>query len=786
MTGDPGPLECARKSYKAAVIWTCLTWFICAVPALGQPISVTAGEHAGFTRIVLNSARAFAWELSERGAAVTIRLAETTGRTVRLDPTRSLYRIPRVRVSDLRVDGPSVWLDLACPCPTRVFEDRPGVLVIDVLDPQAVPQEAVSLPGPTFFAQNTPTSSVSALAVVVGRSLAESLAEEARAGQDEPPASANPSIDPSGAAVTGLSRLLAAAMTQGLVAPTEPVQPQPGLLGPAVADATSLVELPQNLRLRNASDADPRETVAPPPASCPPPDVLAFATSVQNPDFFETLSALNMRLFSEFDAPVPEQLTALIEHYLAWGLGAEARLLAELTPTPIQGHSVLTGLADIIEGRHSNARQALASLTECPDPLALLAIIAGGDATRTAPRPDRMAASYLQLTPGLRMVLGPELLSHLLSTNAIEAARIVLDAFGRVVSPDDPELLRLTATLDRARDNPGLAAQRLDATQTHHIRLLQLRLEIALSQTTLMTPEVVNDAIALASTHRSEEAGRSVMELAIQHQARAGQVRAALDSLEDFRGWLDPTPGAATRMAILRDVIWQEALKLSDPEFLDLILTRGDWRDDTLEPAILSGLADRFAGLGLAAMGEETRARVQGTGQTSRPEPPAEVTEPTGTQALRNDSGGGEIAIVSEGGTWTASARPTAAQREDAVGSALTPLATGVVAPETNLLPNMVDALVALQSALEDEPQLIVIGPVVEPSDPAETEYRNGAIAPETRPVTAAVAATTEPPAVSENSEADRPSDPMSRGISALEGTERLRAALADLNLPLR
>jgi hypothetical protein len=767
---------CQRARCKRAVsMWLIATW-LCffAGPALAQPITVTAGEHIGFTRIVLSSARGFDWDLTETDSGVALRLDGNAGRRVRLDIARSLDRIPRVRVAQLRVDDSTVMLDLGCPCPTRVFEDRPGVLVIDVLDPDSTPADPATAIVAT--GRSVPrTHTAESMAISAGRSLALNLAEASDGQRVPPPPPADPSREQVVAAVSGLSALLAIAMTQGLVEPTEPLPPQPGLLGPA-AGVTALPELPQNLRTRNASDAMLSETAAPSRSICPSPEVVAFATSVQRPNFLDPFSALNARLFEEFDVPAPEPLKELIEHYLAWGFGAEARVLIESSTVVIEGRDLLIALADMIEGRHSNARQSLAGLVDCPEPIALFAVLAGANTERGAQTPEQLAASYQLLTPGLRMVLGPELISRLLSADAIEAARIALDAFRRVVSAEDSELVRLTAGLDQARDDPGLAVRRLASAQSHPIASVQMRLEIALSQEMLLSPDMVADAVALASAHRGEGTGRRVMELAILHQTRAGRLREALVDLERFSSWLDPTPGAATRINELRNIIWQEALRLSDPEFLDLVLTRNDWRSHVLNPAVLSGLADKFDDLGLAGLAVETRARA-GTPDIG-PLPHVHSS----SAFVRSDGSEGFDAERESDATRPSSPIVGAQAQNPQSGPFASPMA-GEPAPLPNPQTSPVDGSPFSSSSMSEDGGGAGVGTASASASPTAPASLFVPDVSEQRVTTPNGAM---PPAVTDAAHAGLGLDPMSRSITALAATERLRAALIDLDLPLR
>jgi hypothetical protein len=799
----------------ALVLWLALAIGHLATPSHAQPISVTAGEHVGFTRIVLNASRGFGWDLTEGETELTLR---TDGRVLRLDQARSLDRIPRLRVADLRVDGAVLRLRLACPCPTRIFEDRPGVLVLDVLDP--VPDPVAQAAGPAPDDPPLPPRAPQPLDATglrdIGRALAVSLAAETAPVLDEPRGSvADPAI------MAGLSRHLAMAMTQGLVSPPDPVPPQPGLLGPAAPGIAVLPDLPANLRLRNASDALPQEPDAPPSTACPAEEVLAFATVLRDPSFTEPLATLNQRLFGEFDTPDPEALIALIEHYLSWGFGAEARLLLDSATVPLPGRNVLSAIADIVEGRQSNARQRLAALGDCPGQTALFATLAAAGTTLQPARAEALAVAYQRLTPSLRAVLGPDLIDALLARGPANAARIALEAFRHAVPPEDPELLRLTAELDRVRNDPVRAEQRLGSADPAQIGPLRLRLEIALAEGTPLSADLLADAVALAAAQRREEQGRRLMELVILHQAQAGRVGEGFENLGILAGWLGPSGSAIARLEALRDRLWQGSLTLADPELLDLILSRDDWRGPGRTAEFLLGLAQRFDALGLESLARETRQRSDMSAIADRREQTA-ASAPIEANGMRPAQAAGPR----DGAQGPPDISATLA------GTAGTRGIEGATAPPVSpsLAPRTTSDQLATAATLDIDAEAVPVGepvpgsgqrvgpraeaaPGAEPDRP-ETEVslsEEGRDAPATASAVGSVPAegAAQDSASGGRAEAGREAgreagpvspvasdrlqpaagaapDAMTRGVAALAEAERLRAMLADLDLQRR
>lgn len=567
-----------------------LLLLLAGLPAGAQPVTVTAGEHPGFTRLVLQSARGFAWQVEEGGGRIAIAIP---GRALRLDREQIFHRIPRSRVAAIRLDEGGYEVMLACPCPHRLWEDRAGVLVLDIRDPDP----AAPAPPPPAPAAVTGTGARAA-----GRALARALAPAGPASAPADPAqdlaqdlALRQHLDRSFA---DLAAHLALAMAQGLVTPAMPAEARGGLLPAGSLDAPAL---PGNIRLRDAgAQAAPAPEDAPDPSGrCPAPEVLAFAAEPAGPPFAQALAALHAHLYGEFDQADAGGLRELAVLYLRWGFGAEARMVLDQTGT---AEEVLVALADILEARQSNARLAAAGLIACPGPAALVAALAGAPAEALRPHAAQAAAAFQALPEGLRAALGPELVTRLLEAGAAEPARIVFDALARLGDPAAPPLARLAALLDQARGDSARAALRLDAAAPGQLEPLQLRLQIALDRGERVPAPALDDAVTLAAAERTAEPGRRVMELAILHHAAAGRLTEGFALYDRFAAWLDPTSGAAARLAALRGTLWQAAAGLPDPEFLELALTRADWRRPELDPATRAALAGRLRALGLESL----------------------------------------------------------------------------------------------------------------------------------------------------------------------------------------
>lgn len=102
-------------------------------PVAAETVRVQTGEHRGFTRVVLQLARPTAWTVGRIGNGYGLRLGRTD---VDLDLRRSFDRIPRTRIASMTTNfsGTALQMTVDCACHVAAFEQRPGIVVIDVVD----------------------------------------------------------------------------------------------------------------------------------------------------------------------------------------------------------------------------------------------------------------------------------------------------------------------------------------------------------------------------------------------------------------------------------------------------------------------------------------------------------------------------------------------------------------------------------------------------------------------------------------------------------------------------
>ncbi len=594
-----------------------------AFPATAETARVISGEHADFTRLVVELPQAKDWTVGRTpmGYAFATRALSRQS----YDLSRVWDRIPRTRLQALRADPESgtLYLTLACPCHVFPFEYRPGMVVLDIKDGPApsgsIFESAFSKAGDGEGAPTTPP-----LAQLREYDWLERARPPAGEVLPFPLATGSTSLDP---LRDELLEQISRGATQGLI---DMVLPGP----PPETEASGLETLPWS-RIRIGEM--PGVVVSDDPSSprltadgdvCIDEAILDLPAWGGDQPALELLAEARSGLVGEFDRVETEAVMRSVRRHLYLGFGAEATQIAaflEDGDAPAELRAYLS-MARLIDGK-SDPGTPFAGMLGCDSPAALWAALAY-DRLPSGPQvnTDAVVRSFVALPPQLRRSLGPGLAEKLLQRGDADAARIIRDAIQR--SPDSS-----TAEVSLLDARAELQANRNETARSHAKTSIEQGLKsadglLALVEAHFRDAEPLSPDVADALKAFQREAPTADEALALQ---RAGTLALALS------GQTGEAFAYAEEAGLDVSDLWQVAQTLAtDDDFLrHAVLASGDPVPST-KPAVALAVASRLVGLGFADAALAWLGPVTGdaSGQLRRVAAQAELLRGDARQAL--------------------------------------------------------------------------------------------------------------------------------------------------------
>lgn len=561
-----------------------------AVPAGAETVTVLSGEHRGFTRLALAQEIARPWRLGRDGKAYVLRL---DGAAAEFDAGRVFSRIARRRIDAVSAPRPGeLRIDLACDCRANAFEERPGLLVIDILDGPPDAQSRFEKALPPLTALAVPT---------------EPLARDDNAiywrnllGERTP--AAGTGLEPNIALTLARDELmsrLARAASQGVID-----------LAGAPGEETATPGSPL-LRVQTVMDRDLGAGRAGGPPSgnaCIADERLAVESWAQETPFAEQIGPLRQRLLGEFDRPDHAAVTALARFYLHYGMGAEASALIATFPDAVQDRLLLSSLAAIVEGTPERAPpRFLSGQASCQGAVALWALladpapgllreIARGEILRHLP----------MLPPDLRRQIGPELARRFLERGDSEAAQEVSAAMARVrTASARPGELLAEARVEQAlgREPPAELARLALADRPESPTALLMLIDAQLEEGRPVDPGLVMAAGTFAFEMRNDPLGPRLIRAQVLALGSTGAFEPAYAALEGL-------PAAKVLPGLRSELLGQLTAAASDEGFLRYALDPENVPSDLTE-GVRRSTATRLLDLGFP---EEAARMAEGAG----------------------------------------------------------------------------------------------------------------------------------------------------------------------------
>lgn len=672
--------------------------------APAETVRVRSGEHAGFSRIVIEDVGTKGWSLQRGGNGYIFRAAD---RTTGYDLAGVFRYIRRDRIAALGgKDSGVLELALGCDCHASAFQTPSGSVVVDVSagaapagSPFEIPDKVgdstparrpatITLPAwqPQWQPQPLAPPEADPLLPVYWRGDGPAAAHPARPAPMGVPPTQTPEPaadhDPRAAEIReALVGELSRAAAQGLItfdtpaAPDKPSGPtQPAAAEPAPPVAADAAEI--QLRIETSVDRDALLPGGAAPLSaegraCPEDTEFAVADWGDGTPPAEQIAKLRQDLVGEFDRPERDNVIALVRLYIHLGFGAEARAVLATFDADETAAPWLGVVASIIDGQE-DAPPVLSDFISCDGDVALWALLeARGTPARSDINGAAVSRAFSALPIHLRRLLGPGLVERLIAIGDAETAHDIRAAILRA-GPDDSAAMGLAdAGLALAEGDERAARDGLDALASGGsasapdavARAIRLRLD----RGEAVPPVLAESAAALAFELRREPRGPELAGLQILALASTGDFGTAF--AEEAR-WRKDFPEPLGNEVFLK-LFAMAAQTGDDWTFVDHYYRERD-RLRSLDPDILLrlDLAERLADAGID---HEAEAILQGEAATS---PRGRVIR--ARLALNADDATGALELLAgQGGPGAAKIRAEAHLRQNAPDVAETEFAAG-------------------------------------------------------------------------------------------------------------
>ncbi|MGY6410609.1 MAG: hypothetical protein ACXIUV_06250 [Alkalilacustris sp.] len=599
-SGLPSMSAGKRLSHRASRSLALALGLACCLaggPALSQSLTMRSGEHASFTRLTLPVPAGQSWQVGRTEDGYGVRLPDLQAS---IDTSEVFARIPRSRLSDLRIVSQGVDLILGCTaCHANAF--RAGsLLVIDIRDGAASADARFEarLSGPRL----QPLPLESGFDWRTRFVTAPAMDAEQPIGGNGDNAPTLSLYEQAGPARDLLARQLARAAAQGLITAGSQVT-RPGQLSPeAMEGAADLAQAAlRNLRIDAQTGLDRARTNGQRVGTdrdgmaCPPDHLFDVASWADHRPIARQIAHRRAGLLGEFDRPVSEAVEALARIYVHAGFGAEAVDL--LTNMPFAGAEYLLDMARLLDEALPLEGSRLARHVGCDGPVALWAVLAAED-LRTAGVIDRAAVrrAFSVLPHHLRRHLGPALAQRFLELGDTETALAIRSAILRTSSETERDRLPvLEAALEMAQGRPEAASTRAataadgNAPSAHEAVAVMAEARIAAGQP--IAPGTLQDLIALAQEHRGTPLGRRLVQLEAIALTDDGRFDAAFATRDRLSRLPD---GSLAAEQLSRELLARLAHRESDEGLLPRIFAEQAWRGGQLLPEDQLQLAQRL------------------------------------------------------------------------------------------------------------------------------------------------------------------------------------------------
>ncbi|MCC5972880.1 MAG: hypothetical protein JJT81_02390 [Rubellimicrobium sp.] len=500
--------------------------------AAGQTVTFRSGEHAVFSRLVLDIPIGADWEILPVPGGYRLQM----DREIEFDTRRAFDRIPRTRLSELATDSRAGALDLRldCDCFVTAFLFRPDKLVIDINDgppPEGLPSRRSELSAsgpvqgsaqvrlPDILPLGDPPRFMDAIADNPFAPQTDALSRILRSGSGAALSDQVPRQRPDTALEARLRDSFAAALDDGFLdpRPDRPALPHETAGGandphlsadpdPPLAEAAAAL---RGLRIETAQDPValglPRQTLANDGAPCLDDHFFDLASWGDHRPFAEQMSEHAQLASESAESLSSSAIEKLARLYLYFGFGDESLQLLALDGVRSVDREVLAAIARVLDDRPQGGATPLAGQEGCTGTVALWAVLARGSLANTTD-PERTAAATAQrlLPSPIRAQVGLRLSELFLDMGDPVTAARILDDTG---TEDMAALARaglVEAEIVRQVQGPGAAVEHLARLAETEVRLTANGLAGLIELSLTEGKAVSDETLLLAAATRSE------------------------------------------------------------------------------------------------------------------------------------------------------------------------------------------------------------------------------------------------------------------------------------------
>lgn len=573
----------------AALLFSALSGF----SAVAETVTVVSGEHEGYTRLVFSISPDREWSLDESEGSAKLNFRS---QDLQFEDETVFERIPKTRLvstQQSQTDGATEYLMvLGCACEVSAFAYLDTYIVVDISNTRdqtaTVPiarregtgfgPEKYYAP-PVFVAWNPPKSpwylagsqltnltpnadgdengglsppqTPDASPVVPdfatdGTPVARSKPKDAVGSADDDVEGAVDLVRDS------LLRQLTLAADQGLLNLSEPI--------PLIANTTDAKPEPEEQPA--APPQEPLETMAGAldnqvliqtviardanagqgeiggDNSCHDDDALNIASWGSGEDFPGELSAVRGKLLREFDETDPDQFEKLVQTYLRYGFGVEAKAYLLDNPKLLKDESLLLDMALVVDGLPAQTGGPLSMSAGCMGAAGLWALVGlYPDVEGHVVDAKSIIDAYADLPPDLRRIVGPRLALAFIDRGFGALGRQVSDMLERAPGDHGAEHEFVQGRVLQAEGNAHQAQEVYETLLTENSTiatdaLIQLAM-LGLHNDQQLPMDMLTDLAAAAVVWRGTPKGRELSRLEARWTAKSGSVGAAIALLTD-------------------------------------------------------------------------------------------------------------------------------------------------------------------------------------------------------------------------------------------------------------